>query len=620
AFSIGSFSNASRDFVDVDSLKQVEIIRGPGSTLFGSDALGGVVSFVTKSPEDYLLGEDVHISARTGFNGADESMVASATLAARMGGAAGALRVTAREGHERDVPVADPLDADSLNILARLVFGDADAGGFALSLERFDAHRDVDVNSLERVQDFTAAFGFPFLIDTQAVRANDTRRRTRVSLGQQWTDGLGFADFLRWRAYQQDSRTTQDTFEARETLINGFPSAVERDRSFFFDESLRGFEINAATRFSTGRVQHQLAYGLEYEDTDTEQLRDGVELDLATGVVSPQVGPDLFPLRDFPRSGVSRSGAYLQWQARAGAVTLVPGLRWDRFDLTPELDSIFAEDNPGLTPVDLSASRWSPRLGVMFDATDRLQVFGQYSEGFRAPPVNDVNVGFTNFQFGYTSLPNPDLEAESSRGLEAGLRWRGARTRASASAFLTRYDNFIESFSQVGFDPVSQLLLFQSVNLDDVEIYGAEFRGQYRGDNWPEGLALNASGAWARGENRLTGQPLNTVSPFNGVVGLEFSPAGRGFGGSVVARGAAGVSRVDQTGGDLLTPPGYIVFDALGRWQLSKHVRLRAAVYNLTDEQYTPWLDVAGTPASTATPERFVQPGRQFSLFVDWTL
>ena len=50
AFSIGSFSNANRNFVDLDTLKRVEVVRGPTSSLYGSDALGGTVSFITKDP------------------------------------------------------------------------------------------------------------------------------------------------------------------------------------------------------------------------------------------------------------------------------------------------------------------------------------------------------------------------------------------------------------------------------------------------------------------------------------------------------------------------------------------------------------------------------------------
>jgi hemoglobin/transferrin/lactoferrin receptor protein len=53
-FSFGPFQDSNRDFVDVDELKSVEIVRGPASSLYGSDAIGGVVTFITKDPADYL--------------------------------------------------------------------------------------------------------------------------------------------------------------------------------------------------------------------------------------------------------------------------------------------------------------------------------------------------------------------------------------------------------------------------------------------------------------------------------------------------------------------------------------------------------------------------------------
>lgn len=85
AFSIGSFSNANRDFVDLGTLKQVEVQRGPGSALYGSDALGGVVSFRTKDPEDYLAdGKRSHVGAKLGCESDRKGLFDGATLA--MGG------------------------------------------------------------------------------------------------------------------------------------------------------------------------------------------------------------------------------------------------------------------------------------------------------------------------------------------------------------------------------------------------------------------------------------------------------------------------------------------------------------------------------------------------------
>src|SRR5690606_37451589 len=71
SFAIGSFSDANRNFVDIDTLKRVEVVRGPTSSLYGSDALGGTVSFVTKDPSDYLEeGRDAYFGLRFGYEGA----------------------------------------------------------------------------------------------------------------------------------------------------------------------------------------------------------------------------------------------------------------------------------------------------------------------------------------------------------------------------------------------------------------------------------------------------------------------------------------------------------------------------------------------------------------------
>ncbi len=619
AFSIGSFSNASRDFVEIDSLKQVEIVRGPASATFGSDALGGVVSFVTRGARDLIDEDGRYFDLSAGFNSVDSSRLLSATAAFEAGPAATLLRASARRGEERDLPGADPLDDDSLNLLARLDIGDDDESVFSLTLERFVADTVTAVDSLERVQDFTAQFGFPYIIDTSEVAGDDRRERNRVSVGQEWAGGRFGTDYLRWRGYFQHSRTTQDTFEARESSISGVVSAVERDRGFTFEQQLAGLEINAASEFSTGDVAHQLAWGIEFESTDTEQMRTGTETDLATGDTSNQVGPDLFPVRDFPISTTQRTGVYLQDRIDLGAVSIIPGLRWDRYQLDPEADPVFVDANPDVPLVDYDDDQVSPKLGILWDLADRWQLYAQYAEGFRAPPVNDVNVGFTNLQFGYTTLPNPDLRSETSKGYEVGVRHVGEILRLDLATFRTRYDDFIESFQTVGVDPVRQLILFQSINVDEVEIRGAELSATFLPPGLPDGWQVNLAMALAEGEDEQTGEALNSVAPANGVLGLDYTSASERWGGSFVVRGAARQDELDETGGELLSPGGYVVYDAYGYWKPTDATRLRAGIYNLGDHQYTAYLDVQGLPADTPNADRYVRPGREFNVAFDWT-
>src|SRR5687767_7854579 len=83
-FGPGPFNVATRNLVDIDSLKRAEVLRGPASSLYGSDALGGVVAFITKDPKDYFAGSGRgwYPSVRSSWSQADRSWNNTLTFAA----------------------------------------------------------------------------------------------------------------------------------------------------------------------------------------------------------------------------------------------------------------------------------------------------------------------------------------------------------------------------------------------------------------------------------------------------------------------------------------------------------------------------------------------------------
>ncbi len=617
SFSIGDFSNASRDFIDVDSLRQVEIIRGPASALFGSYAVGGVVSFITLDPVDYLGEETMYSNARAGYYSSDSGLVGGATLAGKSGEWASLAQVTWRQGEERQDVSADPHDYDSLYVLGKLTYRDPYNGGLKLTAERFTEDSDTDVISQQGSRDFSGSFGYTYVIDISDVKAHDSRERDRISLSQEFVVGWKKLDYLRWRIYYQGSETRQNTDEIRDTLIRDNLTSVLRERQFRFEQDLVGVELNLASQLAWGSVPHELAYGIETEWADTSEIRDGVQVDLDSGEMSTVLGPDSFPVRDFPASDTTAIGVYLQDRIILGDWTLIPGLRWDDYQLDPKPDDIFREDNPNIEPVDLDESRLLPKLGILWQIDDRWQAYAQYSEGFRAPPVNDVNIGFTNFRFGYTALPNPDLQSETSRGIEGGLRFSTAALRFDVAAYQTRYDDFIQSRQVVGVDPDSGLVIFQSINVDEVEIDGLEASADWAPEAFPDGLSLRFAAAWSEGDNLQTGEPLNTVAPFTAMLGLDYGHGSGRWGGSFMARGAARQDRVDASDGPLYIPGGYVVLDATGWYRPGPSSRIRAGLFNLTDKVYTRWLDVAGLPAGAPNKERFRSPGFNVGLILD---
>lgn len=73
AYEFGPFQRSGRQRFDIANIKQAEVIRGPSSTLYGSRAIGGVVSFTTKDPEDYLAdGETIGGNISIGYAGVND--------------------------------------------------------------------------------------------------------------------------------------------------------------------------------------------------------------------------------------------------------------------------------------------------------------------------------------------------------------------------------------------------------------------------------------------------------------------------------------------------------------------------------------------------------------------
>ncbi len=364
AFAIGSFSNASRNFVDLDTLKRVEVVRGPTSSLYGSDALGGVVSFLTKDPSDYLKdGKDAYFDFKLGFESDWNGLFGGATAA--LGGErwSGLVAVGHRQGTEtenqgevgssgaaRTRP--NPQQRDGRSLLSKLVYAPDQGQRFKLVVEGNEDGADTDLLTLRGLQPMTG-------VNNLSVTADDHQTRARVAVVHEMDMvDAGFADSLDWQVYRQDSETTQDTSEVREVPASLFSPALRdrRDRRFNFDQRVYGLQANFRKAFE-GAVRHDLAYGIDLSRTRIRQKRDGLRTFLDTGATTPVMLPDAFPVRDFPISETSNAALYLQDEVgfAGGAFRLIPALRIDHYQLQPEVDAI----SPRTIPV--SRSRKSAR-------------------------------------------------------------------------------------------------------------------------------------------------------------------------------------------------------------------------------------------------------------------
>jgi hemoglobin/transferrin/lactoferrin receptor protein len=627
SFSFGPLA-APQFSVDLDALEKVEIVRSAGSALYGSDALGGVVSLITKDPADYLgTGTGSHVEGRAGYTGRDKEWLedgAAAFGGQRWQGSLFAARSDAHETENKgtndsldsDRTAPNPQDLGLTTFLGKLVFEPSESSLLKLTGETRRGDTATQVYS---------QFGFTPLgpgvsEDVSRFAAQDDERRNRVSLDGSVIAGTALWSAVDWRLYYREDDTAQHTTQNETTLGEdgdpSVPSNILRRGLLTFDEKGFGGEVKAQKDLSRGTDSQLLTYGVSYTRDRFDQLRDSNDQDLTTGAQNVYLGPFVYPTKYFPTSNVSQFGAYVQDELSlaGGRLKLVPGLRYDRYSVAPnQHDAIYLGGNAGiLPPAKVDDSAVSPRLGAVLQMNDWLTGFAQYARGFRAPAFDAVNSGFTNFASGYTTLPNPDLEPESSGNTEFGLRGTWRHAHASVAYFYNRYTDFID-FVALGVDPTSGLLEFQNVNDQHATIQGLEVSGDLRfADAW----TVRASAAAIKGRNDSADLPLNSVAPLSGVLGLRYAPAGSIWGGELIASLVASKRNadVDKSEVDQFVPPGYQDVDCTFFVDLRLGITLNLGVFNLFDQKIWSWPNVVGLDASSPVLDRYTNSGRSFAV------
>ncbi|ALV08437.1 TonB-dependent hemoglobin/transferrin/lactoferrin family receptor [Roseateles depolymerans] len=600
SFAFGPFASGRADFVDLDSLSTAEVLRGPASTSYGSDGLAGALVMRTLSPEDLLKdGKTFAGYTKLGLQTVDRSKTASAAVALRSGDWSSLIQASIRRGHEtrnqgdndasnstRTAP--NPTDIDTHNVLAKLAYRVNAAHQLTGTVEVRE--RKIDTDVLTGVSVPTAT---PASTAVIGLTANDRMDRRRVSLEHRYEDlNATWIQQATTHVYVQDSKTEQFSAEDRYT-------AADRTRYTRYEEHLIGLSSQAQTQWN----EHRLSYGVDVSRNTIEATRDGTV---------PPAG-ETFPSRPFPKTRYQLAGAFLQDEIELGTVSLIPALRFEHYQLTPSTD-----DYTG-TAVKLSDRAVTPRLGAVWRATDWLQPYVQWSQGFRAPTPDQVNNAFANPLYGYSSIGNPDLKPEHANSWELGVRGQwGSTVRWQLSAYDNRYRDFI-SQQVVSGSLATANLVYQYINLSQARIKGVEARAVW--DVAP-GLSLQAAVAHAEGHSTVDGvqAPLNTVQPLRATLKARYERDDWSGWASLQHSNRKKASDISSGTTPFYAPGAYDVVDLGGAYRFNKTLSLSAAVTNLFDRKYWRWSDVTGVTANSTVLDSYTAPGRalQLSLRADF--
>ncbi len=613
-FSIGSYSNSGRNMLDMDLIQQVEILRGPASSVYGSRAIGGVVSFISRKPRDFLsqTDKDYWVSLKSGYFGVDEGRLISVNTAFANNDASFLLAATdlSTDQIDNNSAILDPQSNQSQSLLAKWVYDISAEQSITLAADYFNKQSDTNILSLLGLGRFSA---------TQNLQGDDETQRNSLSLSYDfyrpnswWQGGV-------IRAFHQSTKTSQLTAETRTS--RGIPYAYQRD--FYYQQSIKGLRINLYQNYQGENLSHQMGYGFEWSESQVEELRNGLRTNLVDNSSTNIILSENFPLRDFPISEIKEIGIYFNDQIDIdnSSFSLIPAIRYDYYQLSPRPDGIYLADNPATQVVSISKGHWSPKLGLKQQLSDNSHWFMQYYEGFRAPPFEDANIGLDIPLFNIRAIPNPDLKAETSKGLEIGYRFNSYRHSVDVIGFITRYKDFIQTKVNLGFDPISGRVLFQSQNIDRTKIYGSEINYAFKTKNFlaeEDRLNVFIQAFISRGEDENTGEALNNISPDHLIAGVDWrSPSDRwglGLRGSFYAA----KTRLNDPNADLYASAGYSLFDLIGKYQFKENLELSFGIFNLTDHRYWPWANVEGLQVGDPLLNSLSAAGRNASLQIKY--
>ncbi|TXH90873.1 MAG: TonB-dependent hemoglobin/transferrin/lactoferrin family receptor [Rhodoferax sp.] len=621
-----NFTQSSSPAAMSDFLRRVEIVRGPSSSLYGSDAIGGVVGYVTLDPADLLRdGTDSAVRLRAAYTGANGGFSQSVLGAFREGSTEVLLGYGHASGKEtenlgtvdttsasRSRPNA--LKTEDAGVLAKLVWRPATGHKLSAMVEGRDQQVDSNIYRLSTS-----------LPKVTAVRGEDNVRRVRASAEWEHSASTPLYDRLTARLYQQDSKTRNFNFQNRTNTSVGCSAAsgagnncyIESD--FALDQVATGASVQLEKLLEVRGVNHLLTYGSDFSRTRVEELRDARIWNQTAGTFTKSLAGETYPLRDFAIGKTDALGLFVQDEISGlagGRLSVTPGLRYDRINLQPEVDALAQQvlTTIGRQAVEQTHGAFSPKIGAVWSFDPAVSGYGQIARGFRAPNYSEVNGVFRNTAQQYGITPNPDLKPETSVGVELGLRTHGSALRSQFSVFDNRYQDFIESVRYTCPGNANCITgttsTYQSVNLSRVRIYGAEARASWE---FAPGWSTTGALAWAHGTNEETGQPLNSVEPMRLTATLSRDYGVWGAEGRV--RAATQKDRVDDSAGTWFRPGAYAVSDVSVWWRLARNAQLSATVNNVFDNKYWLWSDIRQADATNPVGVDFYsQPGRNLSL------
>ena len=537
-------------FVPTMAVDRIEVIRGTPASLYGSEAVGGVVQLVSRLPEfdneENSLWRDVAV----GLDSANLQRSIRGTIDFGNRALAVSLSASYLETGDRQVGGGDRVTPSGFE--SRSLRGVVYARPENERRWLFDLHY-LEQPETPRVDELVPGFGQTEPSSEEFFFSPSARTfaHFRYEKDMGWLD----ADWRFDTAWQRidDDRSNRD--------LGSDERRLEGNRSDLF-----GMTLTASGGKRRGWIAGADFY---YDEVSSERFSQDVASGALTEVASR------FP--DGSRLTQSAIFASTDWQV-SSRNALTGGLRFSGSSI--DLPAAFGGEN-------IDISRLSGDLGWIFDIDDRWQLVANVGAGFRAPNIFDLGT-LGNRPGNRFNIPNTNLDVEEALHSDIGVRFRGDMVDFDLVVYSLQYDDRITSVGTGDVTPDGRDVV-QSVNAADARFHGAElgFNVTFSDTLRIESL-LNY--AWGEQEIETRIEPADRVPPLNGRVSFYLDTSDR-LSWSAHIEGATRQDRlaardirdvrIDPNG-----TPGWLIASVGANWRNEQGWRIAATVENLLDKRF----------------------------------
>lgn len=457
--------------VDISAVERVEVVRGPASVLYGSDAIGGVVNIITRLPQYGLEGSEIHGNIGYRYSSADEQNKAAANVNGHIGRLAFMFGGNYRKAGDYKAP-AGTFGQIELTRDATVVDTGVKDHGYNFQLT-YNLSKENQISFKYNYYNAeNTGFG---LIEPELYNPGDPRIQIRYPFQevQKYTfkyenRQLKFllADHISFTGYHRANERELNMNIFVPFNIPSLPGAgVKQDSENYTDIKTVGFRLE----LNKGMKNHVITYGADLFVDNTENTDSNTTQMVGFGPPRPMT--DTTP--QVPNARYRSLGAFIQDDISLfSRASLILGVRYQNVNAR-------TKDTPGLEggpTVDSTDQTVVGAANLIYGVTDHLRLVFSVGRGFRSPNLIERFFNGTTPEGSGFQSRNTELEAETSLNFDIGFKYRRKRVYLETTFFNNVvYDGI--RLSRTG-NEVFGLPEYQNVNVDKLRARGIEMLGK----------------------------------------------------------------------------------------------------------------------------------------------